>query len=143
MKILLSGIIEGNLPRLENQRIPVSKPVLGLNKKGLLSMRRKVRFIKSADAQQYIKIAIPQMAAIRTEMITDFIAVWLRIFYRTDVKKGNSADLNGELFYNVLEKAKAIENDRQIVEKHLVRYYDKKRPRVEFMITEPTEKDWG
>ncbi len=132
-KIISSGIILGHLPRLENNRDP-------------RMIKGRVVYVKSKEAQNYEKHGIPQIRVysrrLRERPLNEFIDVFLRVYCRTSVLKGNSQDLNGELFYNCLEKSGMIDDDRLIVGKHLRRMFDKKNPRVEFCITTPYE-DFG
>jgi len=117
--------------------------------RSLLSEKKQLRVIKSKEAIAYQKASYPQLVRCRRkwkveEPIREHVAIHLRIFYRTDVQKGNSQDLNGELFYNTLQNksgcAGIVSDDRQFVEKHEYRQYDKKEARVEFAITLPSTR---
>jgi len=157
MHVLASGIVEGNMPRLENRPQIMTRTTTAIKGKPRNSTelrkslvpKKRIIYMKSKDAREY---ASPTIAQLNTQKTIDMpydrpVAVYLRVFYRTPITSGSGADLNGELFYNLMQCQKGkkqgaglISDDRWIGEKHLIRRFDKENPRVEWAITELTTR---
>jgi len=110
--------ILGNLPRKSNSRRifrnrQTGNPIL----------------VKSADALQYERDFIRQFPVARRLNLSGPVVLTARIFYKSKL-----SDLSDELLCDLLQAVGMIQNDRQIVEKHLYRFDDKYDPRVEFKI---------
>jgi Holliday junction resolvase RusA-like endonuclease len=116
--IIWKGTIIGHMPRKSNQRRIIFKQGKPLN-------------IKSKEAIDWNNHAILQLKAARKhpEPHQSDTKLTAHIYYRS-----NKSDLSDELLCDAFEKAGIIQNDRQIVEKHLYRYKDKDNPRVEVML---------
>lgn len=63
------------------------------------------------------------------ETIDDDVSITCTIYYPT-----RRNDLDPSLFFDCLQKAEVIKNDRQLKEQHLYHGLDKENPRVEFRI---------
>lgn len=84
--------------------------------------------IKNPDALAFEKTAVQQLQKQfkRKKMIEDKVGLELDIYYPS-----NRNDLSPELFFDCLQKAGVLKNDRQIVEYSCFKKIDKLEPRVE------------
>lgn len=117
----ISGLILGVLPSMKNSRQIVRNRRTG-----------KPMVIKSEKARAFEEHALSQLGHKRPpKSITSFVRLIASVYYDS-----RRHDLDIELFCDVLQAAKIIANDRQIVEKHSRYYLDRDNPRIEFSIEE-------
>lgn len=92
----------------------------------------KPMVIKSNKALKATNDFISQLQTQKqSKIITELIRLTVFFYY-----PNNRHDLDDSLICDCLQKAGVIKNDRQIVEKVLVKYIDKDNPRVSLLITE-------
>jgi Holliday junction resolvase RusA-like endonuclease len=88
--------------------------------------------IKSQKAIEFTHSAILQLRSIyKKKPIENNVGLELTIFYDS-----RRPDLSPELFFDCLEKAGVLKNDRQIHEYFCRKELDKTKPRVEFVLYE-------
>jgi Holliday junction resolvase RusA-like endonuclease len=74
---------------------------------------------------------VTQAKLLRGKTIEGDVTMVATIYYKT-----RAFDLDDSMLCDVLEKAGVIKNDRQIVEKHLTKRFDKNNPRIEVEVCE-------
>lgn len=108
------------------------------NSRQLVRRGSKTISIKSAGALEFEKAAVLQlqqaMKKRRMKTIEDEVGLELEIFYPS-----NRSDLSPELFFDCLQKAGVLKNDRQITEYRCAKLIDKDDPRVECVIYRITQ----
>lgn len=118
-------IVKGALKSKANSRMAVK----GTTKTG----KTFTRFIKSEGAFEFTKGAVlqlqQQMKKNKIKTITDKVGLELEIYYPS-----NRNDLSPELFFDCLQTAGVLANDRQIVEYRCAKHVDKDDPRVECVL---------
>lgn len=89
--------------------------------------------IKSKAAMDFTNTAIIQLQALRKgrSPIECNVGMDITIFYSS-----RRPDLSPELFFDCLQKAEVLANDRQIHQYTATKMLDKEQPRVEFTIFE-------
>ena len=94
---------------------------------------RYPRLIKSTKAINYSKSAllelIPQVKDF--EMIEGYVSLEFHVWYAS-----KRPDLDIALLQDVLQEAGLFKNDRQVVEIHAFKYWDKENPRALVRIRE-------
>lgn len=114
----IQGVCFGNLASKSNTR-------------RLVTYGGRPHFIKSERAITCEQQFLPQLHKIigKKLPLEGDVVLEATIFYDS-----NRPDLDESLFMDLLEKAGAYKNDRQIKEKHIFRGLDRKNPRVEFLV---------
>lgn len=94
-----------------------------------------LRSIKSERALAYEESALLQFIKQlgKRPPLTGDVGVEINVWYAT---KRN--DLDPSIIFDVMQKAGVYNNDRQIVEMHLFKQWDKSNPRSEVMVYELT-----
>lgn len=112
--------VNGALKSKANSRMAVP----GRTKTG----KNFTRFIKSTGAQEFEETALWQIKKQwgRKNPLSGNIAIETTVYYPS-----NRNDLDTSLWWDVLQRAGVIENDRMIVESHDYKAIDKENPRVE------------
>ena len=89
--------------------------------------------IKSAKALNYELVSDLQLRIqlVKHATFTDYVRLTVDVYYAS-----KRPDLDVSLLQDVLEKAGVYNNDRQIVECHAKKYWDKLNPRCEILIEE-------
>ena len=109
-----SGVVKGSLVSKANSR----------------RITRQGRVIKSAKALAYTESAIWQLKSMfKGKTFTEPVGLELTIFYDS-----RRPDLSPELFFDCLQKAGVLENDRLITEYFCRKELSKTEPRVEFCV---------
>lgn len=110
--MLLKGTVYGSLVSKANSR--------RITRTGLV--------IKSKKALDFTNSAIRQLQYMyKSEPITENVQLELSIYYDS-----RRPDLSPELFFDCLEKAGVLKNDRQIFKYTCTKLLDKDKPRIEF-----------
>lgn len=116
----------------------LGEPYSKANSRKLVTFGNRPASIKSAGALQYEKSAIMQIPDNAKQMLTDPVAVTMRIYYASQRK-----DLDESLILDVLQAKKSkgevvrrgvYVNDRQVREKHIYHFIDKACPRAEIEV---------
>ena len=111
-----SGTVQGSLVSKANSR----------------RVTRTGMVIKSQKALDFTESAIYQLRSLyKKAPIESPVGLELTIFYDS-----RRPDLSPELFFDCLEKAGVLKNDRQIFEYFCRKELDKDNPRVEFSVYE-------
>jgi len=114
------------------------EPFSKANSRKLVTFGNRPASIKSAGALQYEKSAIMQIPDNAKQMLTDPVAVTMRIYYASQRK-----DLDESLILDCLQAKKSkgeivrrgvYVNDRQVREKHIYHFIDKACPRAEIEV---------
>lgn len=94
---------------------------------------RRPMVIKSAGALKSTNDFVYQLKEQMKgyETLTGFIRLIMIVYY-----PDNRHDLDDSLICDCLQKARVIENDRQIVEKILFKRFDKNNPRIKVEVLE-------
>jgi len=116
----------------------LGEPYSKANSRKLVTFGNRPASIKSAGALQYEKSAIMQIPDNAKQMLTDPVAVTMRIYYASQRK-----DLDESLILDCLQAKKSngeivrrgvYVNDRQVREKHIYHFIDKACPRAEIEV---------
>ena len=116
----------------------IGEPYSKANSRKLVTFGNRPASIKSAGALQYEKSAIMQIPDNAKQMLTDPVAVTMRIYYASQRK-----DLDESLILDCLQAKKSkgevvrrgvYVNDRQVREKHIYHFIDKECPRAEIEV---------
>ena len=118
---MVSFTIIGEPASKANSRVPIPR----ISKAG----NPYVQFAKSAKALAYVKAARLQVMPLRP-MLEGPLAAHISIYYAS-----RRPDLDESLIFDALQGV-IYKNDRQIVEKHIWRYLDRKNPRSHISIYE-------
>lgn len=117
-----SGVIKGELASLKNSRQMVPRR----SRTGKTYMAP----IKSEKAAGWLGSALQQVIGkVGLAPITCDVILTATIWYAS-----RRPDLSDELLCDFLQAARIIENDRQIIEKHIFKRLDKADPRVEIEV---------
>lgn len=97
------------------------------NSRRMVRSGNRTLFIKSKGAMEFVEGAEWQLRAqYKGEPIESNIKLDLDIYY-----PNNRSDLSPELFFDCLQRAGVIKNDKQIMEYSCRKLLDKNKPRVE------------
>ena len=116
----------------------LGEPYSKANSRKLVTFGNRPASIKSTGALQYEKSAIMQIPDNAKQMLTDPVAVTMRIYYASQRK-----DLDESLILDCLQAKKSkgaivrrgvYVNDRQVREKHIYHFIDKACPRAEIEV---------
>lgn len=116
----------------------LGEPFSKANSRKLVKFGDRPASIKSSGALLYEKSAIMQIPDSAKQMLTDPVAVTMRIYYATQRK-----DLDESLILDCLQAKKSkgeivrrgvYVNDRQVKEKHIYHFIDKSCPRAEIEV---------
>ena len=105
------------------------QPYSKANRRKLVTIGGKPRFIKSAPARRYVtdfQVQCPKLDS----LLEGDLAIWVTVFYQS-----KRPDLDCSL---ILDAAQGLlyKNDRQVKEQHLYWRLDRKNPRSEIVIKE-------
>jgi Holliday junction resolvase RusA-like endonuclease len=110
------------------------------NSRQLVKRGGRTISIKSNGALDYEKFAVLQLQQQakkqKIKPIADTVGLELEIFYPS-----RRNDLSPELFFDCLQKAGILVNDRQIIEYRCAKHVDKINPRVECVLYIIGEKE--
>ena len=96
------------------------------NSRRIVNWGGRPRIIKSQKALDYVASSLPQIARQKKHpMLENYLSMEIHVWY-----KSKRPDLDVSLIQDVLQEAGVYKNDRQIVEIHAFKYWDKEKPRV-------------
>jgi Holliday junction resolvase RusA-like endonuclease len=112
------------------------EPASKANSRKLVTIKGKTRFIKSDKARGYADDLAAQVGRMR-QPFTGALRVTADIFYATW-----RPDLDESLILDGLQ-GKIFINDRQVVEKRIRRFIDRKFPRARILVEEVEHPEWS
>jgi hypothetical protein len=119
-------ILLGDLFSKSNSRMIVSKNYMGFNKKTKQVEQKKMPMsIKSQSARDWMDKAVIKLATLPDRTIYCECGVDVEIYF-----SNNRHDADAELFFDALQKAGVIRNDRLIIYKKITKHIDRDCPRV-------------
>jgi Holliday junction resolvase RusA-like endonuclease len=123
------------------------EPASKANSRQIVMFGKLPRVIKSQKARDYERTALYQIPSEAKQMLTGELIITLHIYYASE-----RSDLDESVVLDVLqakfEKVRGVRvctrkgvylNDRQIREKHVYHFIDKKSPRVAVRIEQRTQ----
>lgn len=104
------------------------------NSRQIVKIGKKTALVKSKAAREWFASAVVQAKAVACDpLLSGRLVGYARVYYPDERR-----DLDVELLWDALQGV-VYHNDRQVREKHVWHFIDKRRPRVEVLIKEITQ----